>query len=37
MNITFNNNKLKKYTNDDGQYLWIEIKGVEIIEIEDYH
>lgn len=24
-------------TNDDGQYLWIEIKGVEIIEIEDYH
>jgi len=24
-------------TNKDGQYLWIEIKGVEIIEIEDYH
>lgn len=24
-------------TNEDGQYLWIEIKGVEIIEIEDYH
>lgn len=24
-------------TNEDGQFLWIEIKGVEIIEIEDYH
>lgn len=24
-------------TNDDGQYLWIEIKGIEIIEIADYH
>jgi proteic killer suppression protein len=24
-------------SNDDGQYLWIEIKGIEIIEIEDYH
>lgn len=24
-------------TNKDGQYLWIEIKGIEIIEIEDYH
>lgn len=24
-------------TNVGGQYLWIEIKGVEIIEIEDYH
>lgn len=24
-------------TNDDGQYLWIEIKGVEITNIEDYH
>ncbi len=24
-------------TNKDGQYLWIEIKGVEIINIEDYH
>lgn len=24
-------------TNDDGQFLWIQIKGVEIIEIEDYH
>lgn len=23
--------------NEDGQYLWIEILGVEIIEIEDYH
>lgn len=23
--------------NYDGQYLWIEIKGVEIIKIEDYH
>ncbi len=23
--------------NEDGQYLWIEIKGVEIIEITDYH
>lgn len=23
--------------NENGQYLWIEIKGVEIIEIEDYH
>ena len=23
--------------NDDGQYIWLEIKGVEIIEIEDYH
>ena len=24
-------------TNDDGQYLWIKITGVEIIEIKDYH
>ncbi len=24
-------------TNEDGQYLWIEIKGIEIINIEDYH
>ena len=24
-------------TNPDGQYLWIEIKGVEILEIDDYH
>ena len=24
-------------TNENGQYLWIEIKGVEIIQIEDYH
>jgi proteic killer suppression protein len=24
-------------SNDDGQYIWIEIKGIEIIEIEDYH
>lgn len=24
-------------TNNDGQYLWIEIKGVEIIEIVNYH
>lgn len=24
-------------TNEDGQYLWIEIKGVEIMEIVDYH
>ena len=24
-------------TNPDGQYIWIEIKGVEIIEIDNYH
>ncbi|MBR5400159.1 MAG: killer suppression protein HigA [Bacteroidales bacterium] len=24
-------------TNPDGQYIWSEIKGVEIIEIVDYH
>ncbi len=24
-------------TNPNGQYVWIEIKGVEIIEIENYH
>ncbi len=24
-------------TDDDGKYIWIEIKGVEIIEITDYH
>ncbi|MBO7562375.1 MAG: killer suppression protein HigA [Bacteroidales bacterium] len=24
-------------TNPDGQYIWIEIKGVEILEIENYH
>jgi proteic killer suppression protein len=24
-------------TNEDGQYIWVEIKGVEIIEVEDYH
>jgi len=23
--------------NEDGQYLWIEIKGVQVIEIENYH
>lgn len=23
--------------NESGQYLWIEIKGVEVIEITDYH
>lgn len=23
--------------NDDGQYIWIEIKSVEIIAIKDYH
>ena len=23
--------------NAEGQYIWIEIKGVEIIEIDDYH
>ena len=24
-------------TNEDGQYIWIEIKGVEILEIVNYH
>ena len=24
-------------TDDDGKYIWLEIKGVEIIEIIDYH
>ena len=24
-------------TNPDGQYIWIEIKGVEIIDIGNYH
>ena len=24
-------------TNPDGQYIWIEIKGVEILEIDNYH
>ncbi|WP_099371208.1 type II toxin-antitoxin system RelE/ParE family toxin [Sphingobacterium sp. 1.A.5] len=24
-------------TNEDGQYIWIEILGVEIIEVVDYH
>lgn len=24
-------------TDKDGKYIWIEIKGVEIIEIKDYH
>ena len=24
-------------TNDDGKYIWVEIKAVEIIEIDDYH
>ncbi len=24
-------------TDDDGKYIWIEISGVEIIKIEDYH
>lgn len=23
--------------NEDGQYLWVEIKGVEVIEVVDYH
>lgn len=23
--------------NEDGQYIWIEIKGVEILEVDDYH
>ena len=24
-------------TDEDGKYIWVEIKGVEIVEIEDYH
>ena len=24
-------------TNSDGQYIWVEIRGVEIIDIENYH
>ncbi|WP_373060449.1 type II toxin-antitoxin system RelE/ParE family toxin [Zunongwangia sp. H14] len=24
-------------TDEDGKYIWVEILGVEIIEIEDYH
>lgn len=24
-------------TNENGQYIWIEVKGVEIMEIVDYH
>lgn len=24
-------------TDDDGKYIWVEIKAVEIIEIDDYH
>ena len=24
-------------TNEDGQYIWVEIKGVEVIEITNYH
>lgn len=24
-------------SNDDGQYIWLQIEGVEIIEIVDYH
>ena len=24
-------------TDDDGRYVWIEILGVEIVEIDDYH
>ena len=24
-------------TNENGQYIWIEIEGVEIIDIENYH
>src|SRR5699024_6263716 len=24
-------------TNKDGQYIWVKIKGVEILEITDYH
>jgi proteic killer suppression protein len=24
-------------TDDDGKYIWVEIKGVEIIEIDNYH
>jgi len=24
-------------TNEDGQYMWIEIKGVEVMEIINYH
>ena len=24
-------------TDDDGKYIWIEILGVEIVKIEDYH
>lgn len=23
--------------NDNGQYIWLEIKGVEIVEIDNYH
>lgn len=24
-------------TNEDGKYIWFEIKGIEVIEITDYH
>ncbi|WP_353547581.1 type II toxin-antitoxin system RelE/ParE family toxin [Rhinopithecimicrobium faecis] len=24
-------------TNEDGQYVWVEILGIEIIEVVDYH
>lgn len=24
-------------TNEEGQYIWIEIKGIEIMDITDYH
>jgi len=23
--------------NDDGQYIWLKIRGVEIVEIDNYH
>jgi len=44
MDITFRDKKLLVLANDDptptdhtGRYVWLEIKGIEVIEITDYH
>jgi len=44
MNITFRDKKLLVLANDDpittdqtGRFIWLEIKGIEVIEITDYH
>ena len=35
--LIFEPHELPVPVNEHGQYIWFEIKGIEVIEIEDYH